>query len=155
MHRNGTKGHHCLRSKEQLIFFARFLNSTCGQGPFPLAFAFSSSSFFSSSFCFCLNAYLHPSPCLASWAASGASSCHLCSPTCYLLPLPPANFFIYNLYYLFIFGCTGSSLLRGLFCSLLSSYGVWASHCSGFSCCGAQALGTQSSVVAACGLQYS
>ena len=27
--------------------------------------------------------------------------------------------------------------------------GVWASHCSGFSCCGAQALGAQASVVAA------
>ena len=30
--------------------------------------------------------------------------------------------------------------------------GVWASHCGGFSCCGARALGTQASVVAACGL---
>ena len=39
--------------------------------------------------------------------------------------------------YLFIFGCTGSSLLLGLF----SSCGAWASSCSGFSCCGAQALG--------------
>ena len=29
---------------------------------------------------------------------------------------------------------------------------AWASHCSGFSCCGAQALGTQASVVVACGL---
>ena len=26
--------------------------------------------------------------------------------------------------------------------------GVWASHCGGFSCCGAQALGVQASVVA-------
>ena len=24
---------------------------------------------------------------------------------------------------------------------LLSSYGAWASHCSGFSCCGGRALG--------------
>ena len=36
--------------------------------------------------------------------------------------------------------------------------GAWASHCSGFSCCGAQALGTRTSVVVAhglssCGLQ--
>ena len=36
--------------------------------------------------------------------------------------------------------------------------GVWASHCSGFSCCGAQALGAWASVVAAhrlssCGLR--
>ena len=30
--------------------------------------------------------------------------------------------------------------------------GAWASHCSGFSCCGAQALGTQASVVVARGL---
>ena len=35
---------------------------------------------------------------------------------------------------------------------LLSTCGVWASHCSGFSCCGAQALGTQASVVVAHGL---
>ena len=40
---------------------------------------------------------------------------------------------------LFIFGCAGSSLLRGLFSScgeegLLSSCGVRASRCSGFSC---------------------
>ena len=32
---------------------------------------------------------------------------------------------------------------------LLSSGGVWASHCGGFSCCEAQALGTQASVAAA------
>ena len=30
--------------------------------------------------------------------------------------------------------------------------GVWASHCSGFSCCGAQAIGTWASVVVAHGL---
>ena len=30
--------------------------------------------------------------------------------------------------------------------------GVWASHCDGFSCCGAQALGRWASVVVACGL---
>ena len=36
-----------------------------------------------------------------------------------------------------IFVCAGSSLL----CRLLSSCGVWASHCSGFSWCGAQVLG--------------
>ena len=29
---------------------------------------------------------------------------------------------------------------------------AWASHCGGFSCCGARALGVQASVVAACGL---
>ena len=30
--------------------------------------------------------------------------------------------------------------------------GAWASHCSGFSCCGARALGAQASVVVAHGL---
>ena len=33
-----------------------------------------------------------------------------------------------------------------------SSYGVWASHCGGFSCCGARALGARASVVVARGL---
>ena len=71
-------------------------------------------------------------------------------------------FFFINLFY-FIFGCIGSSLLRGL--SLVAASGgatprcgAWASHCGGFSCCGAQALGARSLVVAArrlssCGLQ--
>ena len=35
---------------------------------------------------------------------------------------------------------------------LLSGCGAWASHCSGFSCCGAQALGAWASVVAVCGI---
>ena len=48
--------------------------------------------------------------------------------------------------YLFIYDCAGSSLLGRLFCSygkwgLLSSHGAQASHCSGFFCCGARALG--------------
>ena len=48
--------------------------------------------------------------------------------------------------YLLIFGCAGSSLLCWLFSSwrdqgLLSSCCVQASHCSGFSCRRAQALG--------------
>ena len=30
--------------------------------------------------------------------------------------------------------------------------GTWASHCGGFSCCGAWAPGTWASVVVACGL---
>ena len=30
--------------------------------------------------------------------------------------------------------------------------GAWASHCGGFSCCGARALGTRASVVVVCGL---
>ena len=35
---------------------------------------------------------------------------------------------------------------------LLFPCGVQASHCGGFSCCGARALGVQASVVVACGL---
>ena len=48
--------------------------------------------------------------------------------------------------HVFHFGSAGSSLLWGLFSScgnqgLLPSCGVWASHCQGFSCCGARPLG--------------
>ena len=38
---------------------------------------------------------------------------------------------------------------------LLSSSGAWASYYSGFSCCGAQALGSQASAVVAQGLSCS
>ena len=53
-------------------------------------------------------------------------------------------FYYLKKFYLLIFGYAGSSLLRKLFSScgewgLLSSCGVWASHCGGFSCA-AQAL---------------
>ena len=46
---------------------------------------------------------------------------------------------------LFIFGCAGSSLMCRLFCScgeqgLLSNCSARTSRCSGFYCCGAQAL---------------
>ena len=49
-----------------------------------------------------------------------------------------------------MFGCAGSSSLLGLFSScgkwdLLSSWGLWASCCGGFSCFGAQAVNTLSS----------
>ena len=45
----------------------------------------------------------------------------------------------------YLFGFAGSSFLRGLFSTysewgLLSSFSVWASHCSSFSCCGSPAL---------------
>ena len=58
--------------------------------------------------------------------------------------------------YLFIFGCVGSLLLRGF--SLVVASGGYSllrarvSHCDGFSCCGARALGVQASVVVARGL---
>ena len=57
----------------------------------------------------------------------------------------------------FVFGCVGSSLLRAGFLQLLRAWATLhcsarASHCSGFSRCGARALGTRASVVAACEL---
>ena len=60
-------------------------------------------------------------------------------------------------FFIFIFGCAGSSLLYGLVCSwgkrgLLSTCSARASRCGGFSCCRAWALGTQDSVAAAGGL---
>ena len=66
-------------------------------------------------------------------------------------------FFKIYLFYLFIFGCIGSLLLCVGFVQLRGAgatlgCGVQAFHCGGFSCCGAQALGTQTSVVVVCGL---
>ena len=63
----------------------------------------------------------------------------------------------FNLFLLISYRCIGSSLLCGGFFSceereLLSSGDVRASPCGGFSCCGAQALGTWASVVATRGL---
>ena len=58
---------------------------------------------------------------------------------------------------LFAFGCTESSLLPSGFLSLgpqrLLFVALQASHCGGFSCCGAEALGEQTSEVAARGLR--
>ena len=66
------------------------------------------------------------------------------------------SLFFFFLINLFIFGCIGSSLLRTGFLSSCGERqgatlrcGVWASHCGGFSCCGARALGTWASVVVA------
>ena len=54
------------------------------------------------------------------------------------------NLFIYLwLFWVFV-------AVRGL--SLVAAGGAWASHCRGFSCCGARGLGTQASVVMARGL---
>ena len=60
---------------------------------------------------------------------------------------------------LFIFGCVVSSLLHTGFLQLgrvraILRRGVRASHCNGFSCCGARALGMRASVVVAHGLQW-
>ena len=62
--------------------------------------------------------------------------------------------FLKKLFYSFIFGCIGSSLLRVGFLQLRRAgatfhFSARASHCGGFSCCGAQALGVWASVVVA------
>ena len=58
-----------------------------------------------------------------------------------------------------IFGCAEYLLLCGLLCSrgeqgLLSNCGVWTSHCSGFSSCGALALGGWSSSCSSWALEH-
>ena len=65
--------------------------------------------------------------------------------------------FIYSFIYLFIYGCIGSLLLHAGFLQLqragaILCCGARASHCGGFPCCRAQALGTRASVVVARGL---
>ena len=65
--------------------------------------------------------------------------------------------FLFYLFNLFIFGCIGSLLLHAGFLSLQRvgatlHCGARASHCGGFSCFGARALGVQASVVVARGL---
>ena len=57
----------------------------------------------------------------------------------------------------FFFSCVGSPLLCAGFLQLQRAgatlrCGAWASHCSGFSCCRAQALGVRASIVVARGL---
>ena len=71
--------------------------------------------------------------------------------------------FLKFIYLLFMFGCTGSLLLRAGFLYLwragpILHCSVQASHCSGFSCCGAWDLDLWASVVVArrlssCGTQ--
>ena len=52
---------------------------------------------------------------------------------------------IFCIYFFFIFGCAGSWLLQSFSSfgewGLLSSWGVWASHSGGFSCCRIWVLG--------------
>ena len=70
------------------------------------------------------------------------------------------NFFFKIFYLLFIYGHAGSLLLHTGFLYLqrwseqgqLAGCGAWASHCGGFSCCGARALELVGSVVVAHGL---
>ena len=65
-------------------------------------------------------------------------------------------FFLSYLINLFYFCLSWVFIAAGLFSScgehgLLSRGSAQASHCDGFSCCGARALGTQASVVVAPG----
>ena len=76
----------------------------------------------------------------------------------HILILHYSYYILERILFLFIFGCAGSSLLRGPFSScscskrgLLSSCGVQASHCSGPSCCRAWAIWCAGSVVEAPG----
>ena len=58
-------------------------------------------------------------------------------------------FLFFWLHWVFIAACRLSLVAAsgGTLCC-----GAWASHCSGFSCCRARALGMRASVVVACGL---
>ena len=80
----------------------------------------------------------HPNLYCSSFHDSFTTGCHCF--TC----IPSLLLYFLKLFYLFTFDCAGSLLL----CRLFSNCGkqgcsrdVQASHCSGFSCCGAPALG--------------
>ena len=72
--------------------------------------------------------------------------------------MPVEDLLFFNEFMYLFFGCVGSLLLHAGFLQLQRAgatlcCGVLVSHCGGFSCCGAWALGTQASVVVARGLQ--
>ena len=78
-------------------------------------------------------------PCPLHWQADSQPLRPQGSPKCFFLKI---------IIYLFIFGCVGSSLLCAGFLQLLRAgttlhCGARASHCSGFSCCRAWALGAR------------
>ena len=74
---------------------------------------------------------------------------------CLTLHIPHFLFKLYFIYlFVCLFGCVGSSLLCTGFLQLWRAgatlhCSAWASHCSGFSCCRARALGVWASVVVA------
>ena len=85
------------------------------------------------------------------------NSCRHLMSTCSVNIKCSSIFFLIYLFYLFIFGCVGSLLLGAGFLQLWQAgatlrCGARTSHCGGFSCCGARALGTRASVVVAHGL---
>ena len=89
---------------------------------------------------------------LAPLSAPGSCASPLC-----LCDLSSFYLFIYLYFILFIFGCIRSSLLSVGFLYLQRVGATLccrarASHCGGFSCCGARAPGARASVVVACGL---
>ena len=95
-----------------------------------------------------------------NWKASLSDCLTLCKAGSVLLLSLVSHLWTYRsiFIYYFIFGCAGLSLLCGLSLvtgGLISSCGVWASHCGGFSCCGTRAVGIQAPGVAAFGLSSS
>ena len=76
--------------------------------------------------------------------------CTICSIFFFLI------LFYFISLFLYFWLCWVFVAARGLSLVVVSRatlcYGTQASHCGGFSCCGAQALGAQASVVVACGL---
>ena len=83
-----------------------------------------------------------------------------------VISLPPSlslslSFLVFHIFEVYLF-VSGFSWLHWVLViaaqtfssewGLLSCYSAWASHCIGFSCCGAQVLGHAGSVVAAHGL---
>ena len=114
--------------------------------------------------------FSHPAFCplrsLVLWDAQGLRwgifSAHRMTafPLVHLDPVSFSSFFFLKLISLFYFWLHWVFVAAQSFSScsergLLLSCGAWASHCGGFSCCRAQALGTQTSVVAVCWLSCS
>ena len=100
--------------------------------------------------CFDLMILLEPLPSPKSFCdvakAAAFPSQLLLTPSTRSLHLGFGFVLFFNICMIIYFGIAGSSLLHRLFSScgewaLICSCGAWASHRSGFPCCGAQALG--------------
>ena len=92
-----------------------------------------------------------------SWCLTPSLKLPFKSVFCPIIIIPSVNTVPSFFFFSFFFGCAGSSLLHAGFLYLWRAgatlrCGAWASHCDGFSWCGAQALGMRASVVAARGL---
>ena len=77
----------------------------------------------------------------------------ICGDPKHMCRVTVSSFFVVVGFFKYLFIYLVLAVL-GLRCcaQAFSSCSAWASHCGGFSCCGAQTLGAQSSVVVACGL---